>query len=90
VRRRRFLAALGGAAVVRPIAAAAQPPAAIPRVGVLMGSSPSVEADGLAAFREALEKLGYIDDDRGFWTSPSRTGCQRSVSGPHTQGRAAC
>jgi hypothetical protein len=42
--RRRFLAVLGGAAFVRPIAAVAQQPTGIPRVGVLMGSSPSVEA----------------------------------------------
>jgi putative tryptophan/tyrosine transport system substrate-binding protein len=61
VRRRRFLAALGGAAVAGPIAAVAQRPAGVPRIGVLMGSSPSVEATKLDAFREALEKLGYID-----------------------------
>jgi putative ABC transport system substrate-binding protein len=61
MRRRRLLAALGAAALAGPIGAVAQPPAGIPRVGVLMGSSPSVEAAGLAAFRGALEKLGYID-----------------------------
>jgi len=61
VRRRRFLAALGGAALGVPIAAIALEPSGLPRVGVLMGSTPSVEAQGLAAFRRALEKLGYID-----------------------------
>jgi putative ABC transport system substrate-binding protein len=61
VRRRSFLAALGGAALARPIAAVAQQPTGIPRIGVLMGSSPSVEAQGLDAFRGALEKFGYID-----------------------------
>jgi putative ABC transport system substrate-binding protein len=59
--RRRFLAALGRAALPGPIAAVAQQSTGIPRIGVLMGSSPSVEAEGLGAFREALEKLGYID-----------------------------
>jgi putative tryptophan/tyrosine transport system substrate-binding protein len=59
--RRGFLAALGGVALVGPIAAVAQQPAGVPRVGLLMGSSPSVEAAGLATFRGALEKLGYID-----------------------------
>jgi putative ABC transport system substrate-binding protein len=39
----------------------AQQPAGIPRIGVLMGASPTVEAAGLATFRDALEKLGYID-----------------------------
>jgi putative ABC transport system substrate-binding protein len=61
MRRRRFLAALGGAALAGPIAAVAQQRAGIPRIGVLMGASPSVEAARLDAFRAALEKLGYID-----------------------------
>jgi putative ABC transport system substrate-binding protein len=61
VKRRRFLAALGGAAIAASIDARAQQPAGVPRIGVLMGSTPSVEAAGLAAFRGALEKLGYID-----------------------------
>jgi putative ABC transport system substrate-binding protein len=61
VRRRRFLAALGGAALAGPIGAVAQQPAAVPRVGILMGSSPDKEAPKLDAFRGALEKLGYID-----------------------------
>src|SRR5215469_5505042 len=59
--RRRFLAALGAAAIAAPLAALAQQYKGIPRIGVLMGSSPSVEAEGLAAFRGGLEKLGYID-----------------------------
>src|SRR5206468_11432159 len=59
--RRRFLGAVGGAIVAKPIAAGAQQPTGIPRIGVLMGSSPSVEAAKLDAFRGALEKLGYID-----------------------------
>jgi putative ABC transport system substrate-binding protein len=61
VRRRKFLTALGGAALARPIAAAAQQPAGIPRIGVLMGADPSDESTKLDAFRGALEKLGYID-----------------------------
>ena len=61
MKRRAFLATLGGAAVAAPIAALAQQSTGIPRIGVLMGSSPSVEAQGLAAFRAALEKLGYVD-----------------------------
>jgi putative ABC transport system substrate-binding protein len=48
-------------ATVGPIAAVGQQPREIPRIGVLMGSSPSVEAEGLDAFREALEKFDYID-----------------------------
>jgi putative ABC transport system substrate-binding protein len=58
--RREFFAALGGAALVGPIAAVAQQPAGIPRIGILMGANPSDEAAKLEAFRGALEKLGYI------------------------------
>ena len=61
MRRRSFLAALVCAALADPIAAAAQQPAGVPRIGLLMGSSPSREAPKLDAFRGALEKLGYID-----------------------------
>jgi putative ABC transport system substrate-binding protein len=59
--RRNLLVLLGGAAVARPSRARAQQPAGAPRVGLLMGSSPSVEAPALDAFRGALAKLGYID-----------------------------
>jgi ABC-type uncharacterized transport system substrate-binding protein len=61
MKRRSFLATLGGAALSRSIAAAAQEPAGVPRIGFLMGSTPSTEAALLGAFRGALEKLGYID-----------------------------
>jgi putative ABC transport system substrate-binding protein len=60
VNRRRLLSALGGAAFTGPIALAQQP-TGIPRIGVLMGASPSDEAVKLDEFRAALEKLGYID-----------------------------
>ena len=61
MRRRRFLAALSCAALAWPIVALGQQPTGVPRVGVLMGGSPSVEAARLNAFREALEKHGYVD-----------------------------
>jgi ABC-type uncharacterized transport system substrate-binding protein len=59
--RRRFLAVLGSTALAGPIAARAQQASGVPRVGVLMGASPSREAPKLGAFRGALEKLGYTD-----------------------------
>jgi putative tryptophan/tyrosine transport system substrate-binding protein len=59
MKRRGFLGVLGGAALAGPIAAVAQRPG-VPRIGVLMGSSPNDEATKLDAFREALEKFGYI------------------------------
>ena len=56
--RREFIAFFGGVALAGPCASVAQ---GIPRVGLLMGSNPSVEAATLDAFRGALAKLGYID-----------------------------
>src|SRR5262249_31673870 len=62
VKRRRFLAAVVSAVLIGPAAAAmAQSSTKVPRISVLMGGSPSVEAARLSAFREGLEKLGYID-----------------------------
>jgi putative ABC transport system substrate-binding protein len=65
MRRRGFLTALGGAALAapfaEPFAALAQQPPGIPRIGVLMGGTPSVEAARLGAFRDGLEKLGFVD-----------------------------
>ena len=63
MKRRRFLAALRGAALAGPIAAVAQQPTGVPRVGLLMGSSPTVEAATLDTFRGALSQLGYIDGE---------------------------
>jgi putative ABC transport system substrate-binding protein len=61
MRRRKFIAALGGAAIAGPIAAATQQPVGVPRIGLLMGADPRKEATKLDAFRRALAKLGYID-----------------------------
>jgi putative ABC transport system substrate-binding protein len=66
MRRRGFLAVLGGAALAGPVSAVAQLPAGIPRIGVLMGADPSDEVTKLDAFRGALEKLGYIEGQTIF------------------------
>jgi putative ABC transport system substrate-binding protein len=61
VTRRRFISLLGGAAAMWPLAARAQRPEKIRRVGVLMAYSESDregQAD-VAAFREELQKLGW-------------------------------
>jgi len=59
MRRREFLGALGGAAAW-PLAAHAQQPAKVPRIGFLhYGSTgPSPEVD---AFRQGLSDLGYVE-----------------------------
>jgi putative ABC transport system substrate-binding protein len=63
MKRREFLGALGGAAVGWPLAARAQRPGKIPRIGYLSPASASTGA-GLArdeAFREGLRELGYVE-----------------------------
>ena len=64
VRRREFITLLGGTAVAWPIAARAQQPERMRRIGVLMGY-PENDLEGrawFAAFREGLEKLGWVED----------------------------
>ena len=64
MRRREFIAMLGGVAVAWPIAARAQQPERMRRIGVLMGY-PENDLEGpasFAAFREGLEKLGWVED----------------------------
>jgi putative ABC transport system substrate-binding protein len=64
VRRREFIALLGGAAaassVLWPLAACAQQPA-IPTIGLLSTRSPGEAEYVTAAFRRGLNELGYVE-----------------------------
>jgi ABC-type uncharacterized transport system substrate-binding protein len=63
VRRREFITLLGGAAAGWPVAARAQQPERVRRIGVLM-YLPADDAEGqarLAAFTQALKQLGWSD-----------------------------
>ena len=61
IERRKLLATLlGGAVVVWPLAARAQQPAKVPRVGILSPAA-SETAATLTAFREGTRNLGYIE-----------------------------
>jgi len=63
MRRREFIALLGGAAAAWPMAARGQQPSGLRRVGVLMslaGDDPEAQAR-LAALREGLQELGWVD-----------------------------
>ena len=61
MRRREFIAGLGGAAAW-PLAAQAQPAERLRRIGVLMGGLPNDPAAKLfPAFTQALADLGWTD-----------------------------
>ena len=63
IERRKFLATLGGAAAAWPLAARAQQPERVRRIGVLMNlaeSDPETRARR-AAFLQALQELGWSE-----------------------------
>src|SRR5215468_2150493 len=61
MRRRKFIALLGGAAVAWPLAARAQQPAKLPTIGLLGSSTPLAMSQWVAAFVQRLRDLGWIE-----------------------------
>jgi putative tryptophan/tyrosine transport system substrate-binding protein len=63
MRRREFITLLAGAAVTWPLAARAQQRERMRRIGVLSAATETDPNDGrlFAVFRQALQKLGWID-----------------------------
>jgi hypothetical protein len=61
IRRREFMSLLGGAAAW-PLAARAQQPGRVWRIGVLETTSKALNAANFEAFRQSLRELGYIEE----------------------------
>jgi putative tryptophan/tyrosine transport system substrate-binding protein len=62
MRRRKFIALLGGSAVVWPLAARAQQGERMRRIGVLMGGANDAEGQArILAFRQGLQAQGWIE-----------------------------
>src|SRR5262245_46720583 len=58
IRRREFIALLGGA-TAWPLAAGAQPK--LPTIGFIVAATPAAERERIAAFSQRLRELGWIE-----------------------------
>jgi putative tryptophan/tyrosine transport system substrate-binding protein len=61
ISRRDLLVVLGASALSAPLACFAQPQDKVWRIGMLETVSPELNAANLAAFRQALRELGYVE-----------------------------
>jgi len=60
LRRRQFIALLGGAAAAWPVAARGQQPA-MPVIGLLSARSPAVDATLISVIRQGLNDSGFVE-----------------------------
>ena len=96
MRRREFITLIGGAAAGWPLAARAQQPERMRRIGVLMGAAENdtETQPWVAAFREGLQKLGWTEScniridtrwaGRRGVDATVREGNRRATARPHS------
>ena len=61
MRRREFIALLGGAAAAWPIAARAQQPSKVATIGLLGSGTAAAQSQWTAAFVQRLRELGWTE-----------------------------
>src|SRR5438874_11185603 len=66
LKRREFITLLGGTAAAWPLAARAQQPVRIAKIGHIESGLPSSSPNLLAAFRQGLRELGYVEGQNLF------------------------
>ncbi len=66
MKRREFISLLGGVAATWPLAAQAQQPSRIAKIGHLESGFPSSSPNLVAAFRRGLREFGYIEGQNLF------------------------
>jgi len=81
MKRRKFIALLGGAIAAWPLGLHAQVPAKIARIGYIAGGGGTMAERMLAALRQGLSELGYIDGQTVIVEFRSAEGLSERIPG---------